>query len=44
MRKTSGAARRHLIWQFIGESVLYALAAALAALALAELALPGLNA
>ena len=44
VRKASGAARRHLIWQFIGESVLYALAAALAALALAELALPGLNA
>jgi len=44
VRKASGAARRHLVWQFIGESVLYALAAALAALALAELALPGLNA
>ncbi|MGZ5985026.1 MAG: ABC transporter permease [Caulobacteraceae bacterium] len=44
VRKASGAARRHLIWQFIGESVLYALAAALAALMLAELALPGLNA
>jgi putative ABC transport system permease protein len=44
IRKASGAARLHLIGQFIGESVLYALAAAFAALALAELALPGTNA
>jgi putative ABC transport system permease protein len=44
VRKASGAARGHLIGQFIGESVLYALVAAFAALALAELALPGLNA
>ncbi|HEY4029894.1 MAG TPA: ABC transporter permease, partial [Caulobacteraceae bacterium] len=44
VRKAAGAARRHLIWQFIGESLLYALTGALMALMLAELALPGLNA
>lgn len=44
VRKVAGADRRHLVAQFIGESVLYAVAALILALALAELALPGVNA
>jgi putative ABC transport system permease protein len=40
VRKTSGAQTRDLIKQFIGESVLYALIAAILALALVELLLP----
>jgi putative ABC transport system permease protein len=44
VRKAAGADRGHLVLQFIGESVLYALAALVLALALAELVLPGLDA
>jgi putative ABC transport system permease protein len=44
LRKVLGATRRQLIVQFIGESVLVAGIATLVALALAELALPLLNA
>jgi len=44
VRKTAGAQQRHLVLQFIGESVLQGLLAAIVALALAELALPGVNA
>ena len=44
VRKAAGADRGHLVLQFIGESVFYALAAVILAMALAELALPGLNA
>jgi len=44
LRKVLGATRRQLIVQFIGESILVAGIATLIALALAELALPPLNA
>jgi putative ABC transport system permease protein len=44
VRKTAGASRVHLVWQFIGESVVYALIAWLFALAIVELALPAARA
>jgi putative ABC transport system permease protein len=44
LRKVLGATRGQLIVQFIGESILLAAIAMLAALAIVELALPGLNA
>jgi putative ABC transport system permease protein len=44
VRKSSGASRRHLVVQFIGEALVYAVLALLLALALAELALPPLRA
>jgi putative ABC transport system permease protein len=40
VRKTSGAHRIDLVWQFIGEAVVYALIAWVFALAIVELALP----
>ncbi|HEX5418537.1 MAG TPA: ABC transporter permease, partial [Gammaproteobacteria bacterium] len=42
-RKVAGADRRHLIVQFIGESLIYTGIAALAAVALAEWLLPAFN-
>ncbi len=44
IRKASGASRGQLVVQFLGESVLYALLALVVALALAEIALPALQA
>ena len=44
IRKVSGSGRRHLVLQFIGESVIYALLGMIIALALVELLLPRLNA
>ncbi len=44
VRKAAGAQQRHLVAQFIGESVLHGLLAAVLALAMAELLLPGVNA
>jgi len=44
VRKVSGAERRHLIWQFIGESLFYVAAAMAAALILAQMLLPQFNA
>ena len=44
LRKVLGATRSQLITQFIGESILLAAIAMLVALAIVELALPGLNA
>jgi putative ABC transport system permease protein len=44
IRKVMGATRRMLVWQFIGESVVVAVAAGLIASALVELALPGVSA
>jgi putative ABC transport system permease protein len=44
LRKVLGATRKQLIVQFIGESILIAAIATLIALALVELALPGVNA
>jgi putative ABC transport system permease protein len=44
VRKASGATRRDLIAQFMGESLLYVAIAMVAAAVLVELALPGLNA
>jgi putative ABC transport system permease protein len=44
IRKASGAAQHHLMLQFLGESLLYAVLAMALALALAEAALPGLEA
>ncbi|MEM6783536.1 MAG: ABC transporter permease [Bacteroidota bacterium] len=43
MRKALGAERSQLAWQFLGESVLYAGAALLVALALIQIALPLFN-
>jgi len=43
VRKALGAGRRDLIVQFMGESLLYSLAAMLVALALVELLLPAFN-
>jgi putative ABC transport system permease protein len=43
VRKVSGAARRHLMVQFLGESLIYAAVAGVLAVALAEAALPALN-
>ncbi|MEL6706423.1 MAG: ABC transporter permease [Bacteroidota bacterium] len=43
MRKALGAERSQLAWQFLGESVLYAVAALLVALALIQIALPLFN-
>jgi putative ABC transport system permease protein len=44
IRKVSGSGRSHLILQFIGESLIYALLGTIIALALVELLLPRLNA
>jgi putative ABC transport system permease protein len=44
IRKASGASRGQLVVQFLGESILYALLALVLALALAEIALPALQA
>jgi putative ABC transport system permease protein len=44
VRKALGAARRQLLAQFMTESVCYALAGMMLGMALAELAVPGLNA
>ncbi|WP_293679381.1 ABC transporter permease, partial [uncultured Phenylobacterium sp.] len=44
VRKAAGASRKDLIAQFMGEAVLYVAAAALLALALAELLMPAFNA
>jgi putative ABC transport system permease protein len=44
LRKVLGATRRQLITQFLGESMLISAIAMLVALAIVELALPGLNA
>jgi putative ABC transport system permease protein len=43
VRKAAGAARRHLVAQFLSEAVIYAVMAMVFALALAELTLPGLD-
>ena len=43
IRKAAGATRRQLIGQFMGESVAYALAALILAVALVELILPSFN-
>ncbi len=43
MRKVAGASQRQLVGQFLGESVLYVVAAFIVALALAELALGPVN-
>jgi putative ABC transport system permease protein len=40
VRKTAGAHRLDLVWQFIGEAVIFALVAWLLAMAMVELALP----
>jgi putative ABC transport system permease protein len=44
VRKVSGARRRHLIAQFIGEAMLYVLLSSILALGLMKLSLPALNA
>ncbi len=44
VRKVTGAARMQLVLQFVGESILYAVAAALAAVMLVEALLPSFNA
>ena len=44
VRKVTGARRRDLVVQFIGESFMYVLFAMLLAVALVELALPAMNA
>lgn len=44
VRKAAGASRRDLIVQFMGEAMLYVLAAAVLALSLAELLMPAFNA
>jgi putative ABC transport system permease protein len=44
VRKAAGASRRDLIVQFMGEALIYVLAAAVLALSLAELLMPALNA
>jgi putative ABC transport system permease protein len=44
VRKAAGAGRGHLVVQFLGESLVYAVIAIVCALALAEAALPGLDA
>ncbi len=44
VRKALGASRRDLVAQFIGEAMLYVLTALVAAVAIAEIALPALNA
>jgi putative ABC transport system permease protein len=44
VRKALGASRRDLVAQFMGEAMLYVLTALVAAAAIAELALPGVNA
>jgi putative ABC transport system permease protein len=44
IRKTAGASRRLLILQFLGESLIYVLAATLVAVVLAEVSLPSVNA
>ncbi len=44
VRKALGASRRDLLAQFMGEAMLYVLTALVAAVAIAEIALPGLNA
>jgi len=43
VRKATGAERGHLVTQFIGEALLYAVVATLCAMALVELMLPALN-
>jgi putative ABC transport system permease protein len=43
VRKVSGAARRHLVLQFLGESLVYAAIAGVLAVALAEAGLPALD-
>ncbi|NIM14088.1 MAG: FtsX-like permease family protein [Candidatus Aminicenantes bacterium] len=43
LRKVVGAKKKQLIWQFLGESVLFALIALVIAFILVELALPHLN-
>ena len=43
VRKAAGATRRQLMLQFLGESIVYALAALILAVALVELALPGFD-
>ena len=43
VRKVSGAARRHLMLQFLGESLIYAAVAGVLAVALAEAGLPALD-
>jgi putative ABC transport system permease protein len=44
VRKALGASRRDLVAQFMGEAMLYVLTALLAAVAIAEITLPGVNA
>ena len=44
IRKVAGATRRDLMTQFVGESILYVTVSAILALAMAELALPSLDA
>ncbi len=44
VRKSAGAQRRHIIWQFISESLFYVAAAAAVALVAAQVLLPRLNA
>jgi putative ABC transport system permease protein len=43
VRKASGASRRNLIVQFLGEALIYVFAAAVLAVSLAELLLPAMN-
>jgi len=44
VRKALGASRRDLVYQFVGEAMLYVLLALIAAVAIAEIVLPALNA
>jgi putative ABC transport system permease protein len=44
VRKASGASRRDLFWQFMGEAFLYVIAAGVLAVSLAELLMPPFNA
>jgi putative ABC transport system permease protein len=44
VRKTAGAGRRELVQQFLGEAMVYVAVSMLLAIALAELALPAVNA
>ncbi len=44
VRKTSGAVRRQLLLQFVGESILYAVSGMVLAIGIAEVALPPFNA
>jgi putative ABC transport system permease protein len=44
VRKASGASRRSLVWQFLGEALIYVALAMILGMALAEVLLPAVNA